>query len=85
MVDIKSYGQDRYGRTLGVVYANGMNVNLEMVKAGLAEVYRGSPAPGFDNKPYWEAEKEARQAIREMWVQGDKYISPRDWRKMKKY
>lgn len=82
MVDIKSYGQDRYGRTLGVVFVNGINVNLEMVKAGLAEVYRGSPAPGFDNDPYWEAEKEARQANRGMWVQGDKYISPREWRRM---
>ena len=82
MVDIKSYGQDRYNRTLGIVYVNGINVNLEMVKAGLAEVYRGRPAPGFDNNPYREAEKEARQANRGMWVLGDKYISPREWRKM---
>jgi endonuclease YncB( thermonuclease family) len=84
MVEIKSYGQDRYGRTLGVVHINGINVNLEMVKVGLAEVYRGRPAPGFDNNPYWEAEKEARQAIRGMWVQGDKYISPKEWRKMQR-
>ena len=35
MVDVKSYGQDRYGRTLGVVYVNGMNVNLEMVSTGV--------------------------------------------------
>ena len=84
MVDIKSYGQDRYGRTLGVVYVNGINANLEMVKAGLAEVYRGRPAPGFDNNPYWEAEKEAQHAIRGIWVLGDKYISPREWRKMQR-
>ena len=51
-VDIVSYGTDRYGRILGVVYADGQNVNLEMVKAGLAEVYRGKPAKGFDNGPY---------------------------------
>ena len=38
----------RYGRTLGVVFVNGMNVNLEMVKTGLAEVYRGRPAKGFN-------------------------------------
>ena len=35
-VDIVSYGNDRYGRTLGVVYVDGKNVNLEMVKAGLS-------------------------------------------------
>jgi endonuclease YncB( thermonuclease family) len=35
-VEIQSYGTDRYGRTLGVIYCNGTNVNLEIVKAGLA-------------------------------------------------
>ena len=54
-VDIVSYCTDRYGRTLGVVYAGGKNVNLEMVKAGLAEVYRGKPAKGFDNGPYFNS------------------------------
>ena len=61
-VDIVPYGNDRYGRTLGVVYVDGKNVNLEMVKAGLAEVYRGKPAPGFDNGPYQKAEDEAWSA-----------------------
>ena len=32
-VEIKSYGTDRYGRTLGVVYLNGTNVNLEIGKS----------------------------------------------------
>ena len=80
-VDIISYGNDRYGRTLGVVYVDGKNVNLEMVKAGLAEVYRGKPAKGFDNGPYWDAEKKAQEAAIGMWSLGDKYISPKDWRK----
>ncbi|MHC4215299.1 MAG: thermonuclease family protein, partial [Planctomycetota bacterium] len=34
-------GTDRYGRVLGVVYFEGKNINIEMVKAGLAEVYKG--------------------------------------------
>ena len=80
-VDIVSYGNDRYGRTLGVVYVDGKNVNLEMVKAGLAEVYRGKPAPGFDNDPYQKAEDAARSAGKGMWSLGDKYISPKEWRK----
>jgi endonuclease YncB( thermonuclease family) len=33
VVDLKSYGTGRYGRTLGVVFVNGKNVNLEMVKS----------------------------------------------------
>jgi endonuclease YncB( thermonuclease family) len=83
-VDVKSYGTDRYGRTLAVVFVGGKNINLEMVKAGLAEVYRGPPAKGLDLDSYWKAEKEAREARREMWSLGDKYISPRDWRRGKR-
>jgi len=83
-VDVKSYGTDRYGRTLGVVFVDDKNVNLEMIKAGLAEVYRGPPAKGLDLDPYWKAEKEAREAGREMWSLGDKYISPREWRRGKR-
>lgn len=81
-VEIKEYGQDRYGRTLGVVFLGGKNVNLEMVKAGYAEVYRGTPAAGFDSAPYWKAEEEARAAKKGICAQGDKYISPREWRRM---
>ena len=81
-VEIKEYGHDRYGRTLAVVLLGGKNVNLEMVKAGYAEVYRGTPAAGFDSAPYWKAEEEARVAKKGMWAQGDKYVSPREWRRM---
>jgi endonuclease YncB( thermonuclease family) len=63
-----------------VVYCNDTNVNLEMVKVGLAEVYRGRPAKGFDNGPYEKAEKEARESGRGMWSLGDKYMSPKEWR-----
>jgi len=83
-VDVKSFGTDPYGRTLGVVFVNGIDVNLEMVKAGLAEVYRGPPAKGLDLEAYWKAEKEARDAGRGMWNLGDKYVSPREWRRGKR-
>jgi len=81
-VEIKEYGQDIYGRTLAAVFLAGKNVNLEMVKAGYAEVYRGTPAPGFDSAPYWKAEEEARAAKKGMWAQGDRYMSPREWRRV---
>jgi len=79
-VDIKEYGHDRYGRILGVVSLGGRNFNLEMVEAGFAEVYRGHPAPGQDLTPYRKAEEQARTAKRGMWLLGDKYVSPREWR-----
>ena len=37
--------------------------------------------PVFDSVPYWKAEEEARAAKRGMWAQGDKYVSPREWRR----
>ena len=69
--------------TLAVVF-DGINVNLEMVKAGLAEVYRGKPAGGLNLEPYWNAEAEAKKAGIGMWSLGDKYISPKEWRRMHK-
>ena len=81
-VEVKSYGTDRYGRILGVVFVDGKDMNLEMVKVGLAEVYRGRPANGLDLKPYWNAEAEAKKAGIGMWSLRDKYISPKEWRRM---
>jgi micrococcal nuclease len=83
-VEIDGYGLDRYSRMLGVVYVGDINVNLEMVKEGLAEVYRGRPPKRFDNEPYLKAETAARDARLNMWSLGDKYISPKEWRKMHK-
>jgi micrococcal nuclease len=81
-VDVKSYGSDRNARALGeVLLLNGKNVNLEMVQAGLAEVYRGKAAAGLDMAPYWKAEEEAKAAKRGAWVLEEKYLSPREWRK----
>jgi endonuclease YncB( thermonuclease family) len=55
-VDVKSYGVDRNGRTLGEVFLlNGSNI--EMVQAGLAEVYRGKPASGLDLGPYYRLKR----------------------------
>jgi endonuclease YncB( thermonuclease family) len=47
-----------------------------MVKAGLAEVYPGLLQKRFKLSPYWQAEKEAREAKMGVWSRGDKYISP---------
>ena len=55
-----------------------------MVKAVLAEVYRGRPPKGFNNELCLKAETDARDAKLNMWSLGDKYIIPKDWRKMHK-
>ena len=83
-ITIKDYGIDRYKRILGVVFVNGTNANLEMVKAGLAEVYRGRQPRWLNIKIYQEAEAGAKRAKRNMWSLHDKYISPKEWRKMRR-
>ncbi|MBF0112325.1 MAG: thermonuclease family protein [Desulfamplus sp.] len=81
-IKIKSYGTDRYKRTLAEVFApDGTLVNLEMVKLGMAEVYRGSTNKGFDPKPYKIAEADAKRALKGIWSLGSKYESPKVWRK----
>jgi len=83
-ISIEDYGTDRYGRVLGVVYINQANVNLELVKSGYAEVYRGKPAKGFDSDPYWQAEAQAKSEKLNIWSLDEDYVSPRDWRRMNK-
>ena len=80
-VKIESCGIDRYGNTLGVVYIDGKNINLKMLKVGLAEVYKGDLPKDFNLKPYQWAEAKAKKAGRGMWILGDQYVSPREWRR----
>ena len=59
------------GRTLGEVFLLvGKNINIEMIQAGLAEVYRGKPASGLDMEPYWKAENDAKAAKRDVGAGG---------------
>ena len=83
-VSITSYDLDVYNRVLGVVIWEGININLEMVRSGLAEVYRGNSPKGLNLEPYWKAEKEAKASMRGMWSLGDKYISPKEWRRLQR-
>ena len=81
-VSIETYAQDGHGRTIGVVYLAGVNVNLQMIEAGLAEVYRGKSPEKLDLTPYRDAERRARNALRGIWVLRDQYFSPKDWREI---
>ena len=85
-VVLEGYGTVPYpdNNIMSVLYLKGKNINLEMVRHGLAEVCRQHLPEGFDIGPYLEAEKEARKVKNGMWSLGDKYISPAQWRKMHK-
>ena len=80
-INIKGHGYLNIDLMLGTVFLDGKNINLEMVRAGLAEVYRGESPKDLDLDPFFKAEREARTAEKGIWIQGDRYISPRTWRK----
>jgi micrococcal nuclease len=79
-VEIKGYGLDRQNRVLAVVSLGGNNIGEEMIRLGLAEVYKGKLPDNFDLKEYKQAEFQAKTAHRGMWNQGDSYVSPMEWR-----
>lgn len=79
-VELTTYGDDRYGRRLAVIHLEGVDINLEMVSLGLAEVYRGRTPDGFNRRPYEKAEAAARRSGRGIWIQGASYRSPIDWK-----
>lgn len=81
-VSIKSYGTGGYNRQLAEVFHDDKNVNIEMIKAGLAEVYSGKLPGTLDAGAYFKAQAAAKKGRKGMWGQGRKYISPRQWRKM---
>jgi micrococcal nuclease len=81
VVDIKGYGLDTYNRILGELFIDGKSVNLELIQLGLAEVYKGELPKNLDSGPFIAAEKKAKGSLKGMWSLGDKYVSPREWRK----
>jgi len=71
--------KDRYGRTVGVVFVDGLNVNAELVKQGMAWVYRKYT----DDERLYVLESEAKQAKRGLWLDKNP-IPPWEWRRGKR-
>jgi endonuclease YncB( thermonuclease family) len=76
MVTCEPKDRDRYGRTVAICRAAEIELNREMVRAGMAWAYTRYSAD------YLDAESEAREAGRGVW--GSEAISPWEWRKAKR-
>ena len=77
-VRVAGEGHDMYGRVLGVVWLDGEDVNLKMVREGMAWVYRHSA-----NAQYIAAQSSARAARRGLW-RAEAPTEPYEWRKHQK-
>jgi len=74
---------DRYQRHVCWVYAEGVNVNLEQVKRGMAWVYRPPRVSRRERRalsPLVDAQDMVRRAGRGMWIDADP-TAPWDWRR----
>jgi len=62
-VRVVTKGKDRYGRTIGVVFIDGENVNAKMIESGLAWHYKRYSSDAELDR----LEREARRAKRGLW------------------
>ena len=84
-VIIESTGKDKFNRVEGIVYIDRLNVNMEMVREGMAEIYYPVRVrPGSYIKEYvklfMKAEKYAKKSGNGVWGLPD-YISPYKFRR----
>ena len=80
-VRLKQYGTGGYNRILAEIFSQNRNINLSMLRQGLAEIYRGRLPKSLDSSPYRKAEADARHRKAGMWSLGKAYKSPKTWRK----
>ena len=76
-VRFEVFDTDKYGRTVGKIWVNGQDVNLEQVKRGMAWA---SAKPSTDSR-YFDAEKDARLARRGIWSE-DGAVPPWEYRNL---
>jgi len=84
IIVVDRYGLDKDNHMLAVVYVGTKNINLEMVKAGFAKVSQANPPKGLDMEPYYQAEKESRQAGKGLWSRGNGNVGHKVRRKTDK-
>ena len=75
-VEIRATGKDRYGRTLARVFVDGADVNLAMVKAGMAWRFDKYSKDGA----FQTAQEGAQRARRGLWADPAP-VAPWEWRK----
>ncbi len=78
-VRVDEAGHDRYGRVIGTIYVGDLNVNAQMVRQGMAWVYRQ-----YENdKMLYELESDAKTRRLGLWADPDP-IAPWDYRRNKR-
>ena len=84
-VSVEYSKKDRYGRTLGKIFVDGVDANLEQVKTGMAWHYKKyqNEQSVEDRSLYAQAEEQARAAKSGLWADTTP-TPPWDWRHQRK-
>ena len=82
-VIVRTNRRDRYGRVLGKLLINGMDVNKEQIRRGMAWHAYLRDQTAVDRVTYAEIEKNARKEQRGLWVDPSP-LPPWKWRKLRK-
>lgn len=85
VVTVEYSKRDKYGRTVGKVLVDGVDANLEQIKAGLAWHYKKYEKEQAieDRLTYAEEEEKARAAKKGLWADANP-VPPWDWRKQQR-
>ena len=78
-VQVEAQTKDRYGRTVGIIFVDGLNVNYELVRQGMAWVYRKYT----DDEIFYRLEAQAKTKKSGLWAE-EKPIAPWNWLKGKR-
>ncbi len=72
-VTVDTDKRDKYKRNVGKVLVDGVDANLEQIKRGMAWHYKAyeREQPATDRKAYSDAEIEAKEARRGLWVDSE--------------
>ncbi len=76
-VEVRFNDADTYGRIVGRVYTEKIDVSAEMLRRGLAWVYRSY----VRDQSLFAIETEAREAHRGLWAAREEPIPPWEWRR----
>jgi endonuclease YncB( thermonuclease family) len=78
MVMVNAHDEDRYGRYLGRVYAEGQDINSALLRVGAAWVYRAY----VQDKSLYAVEENAREQRRGLWrLPAAERVPPWEWRR----
>lgn len=70
-------GADTYQRQLGILWVGDKDINLEMIRQGMAVAYRSKETPA----PYFAAEKQAKKSKKGIWAVKGAQQDPKKWRR----